>query len=410
MSEIETTEDLIKQIRELSILFKETKPTDPKTIEQYVLLICKGIYMHAEQIGATTCRQLLADAMKMPIRKPSYCYSSLLWAATKMAQVFTEFHFVPFLNLWNPTNLREEDRQTKRMQDGKLFPSLEERMVRFYFLAHLLRPEEQPTFDLERRFGFHDIKVMLVTRVKQADVKGRKMYFVKLMASDGTEAETELHTLRTNPLATSTKKNYVNVGQIYDVILKDKEKGDGVRVVDAFLSRTCLTDIFQTESGYVEHIDVEHSHIHIYDGYSRHFVSSGQKFINAQKGTFVSFVPVIPAQSKFKSAIIVTSNVSQLQLADEFPLREIWLTHIEESKGYAVWELTDKDSPVTEHLSQLQISLNETSPSCTSGTMGLDMAKEIFKTLAPGTTAKAVVFLKRGKDGQKRPTIRKNPS
>lgn len=400
------TEDILSQLKQLRVMYAEAAPTDQKSMEQYAWIVCKALNKHTEELGALMCRQMLADVMRMPLARPSLLYSSVLWAATKVASVFADFHFVPFLNIWNPVqNLRKEDFQPGKSEDGKAFPSLAERMTRMCLLAQLIRPEEKVSFSFEPQFGFHPVTPMVVTKVTQSDVKGRKMFFASLIATDGTEVMTEAHALRANPLVPSDKRHYANVGQMYNVVLRDKKDGAGLRVVDAVLSPTSLSDVFRTTVGYVDSIDAEHGHTHIFDSLSRHFVSSGQRFVRAQKGDFVLFVPVIPLNSKFKSAIILPCTKSKAELLQSFPPREIRITSINTEKQYIAWELTDAANPITEQLSVLQLSQGETSPSFTKGFMNLNAAKEMMPELAINQTVQAIIFLRRGKDKTKRPVV-----
>ena len=394
-------EDILSKLNELRTLFAEAAPTDARVQEQYAWLICKGINRHAQELGALLCRQLLADAMRLPLSKPSLLYSSLLWSATKVANTFTEFHYVPFLNLWKPDqNLRPEDFQQGKSEDGKTFPSLSERMVRTMLTAQLMRPEEQPAFALEQTFGFHQIKDMVVTKVSQSEVKGRKMFFVQLTDAEGQVVMAEAHALRPNPLMPSERKHYVNVGQLYRVLLRDKQDGTECRLVDAVLSAQPLHEVFPVETGYVEHLDAEHGHIHVYDAHSRHFVSSGQRFVKASVGQFVRFIPIVPRQSAFKSAIILGTATME-----DFPMREIRIVQVNPEKQYYLWELTDVSQPITETLSPLQLEKGETSPSFTKGFINMDEAHRWVGGLAQGQLLRAVVFLKRGRDKQKRPVV-----
>lgn len=424
-------ENILTQLQELRTLYAEAMPTDHKVIEQYAWIICKSINRHAEELGALACRQLLADLMRMPLPRPSMLYSSVLWSATKVASLYADFHFVPFLNLWNPTlHLRPEDfergkstghegeegnAQQANGQDIRTFPSLAERMVRGCMEAQLIRPEEKPNFMLKDWYGFHAIEPMVVTKVSQSEVKGRKMYFAQLTSQSGIEVVTEAHTLRTNPLTPSEGRHYANVGQLYNVLLRDKQDGSDMRVVDAVLSAHPLSAVFPVQTGYVEHIDHEHEHVHIFDSQSRHFVSSGQRFLKVNEGQFVSFVPIVPLKSKFKSAIVVPPAVPagtpataiQEALISSFPPREIRITFINKEKQYVAWELVDASQPITEQLSALQLSQGETSPSFDKGYINMSEALSMVLDLSVGQVLKAIIYLRRGKDKAKRPHVAK---
>lgn len=394
-------ESILTQLQQLRALYADAAPSDSKTQEQYAWLICKAINKHADELGALPCRQLLADVMRLPLQHPSALYSSILWAATKMASLFTEFRFVPFLQLWNPKdNLREEDYQQGKSDDGKVFPSLAERMTRAALTAQLIRPDESADGIEPQRFGFHPIVPMIVVKVSQSEIKGRKLFFATLSTPDGTEVMAETHALRTNPLTPTEARHYVNPGQMYNVLLRDKQDGSSMRIVDAVLSSQPLSDAFPIVTGYVEHIDQQHAHIHIFDALSRHFVSSGQRFVKVQEGQFVQFVPITPQKSNFKSAIIIGSSSM-----NSFPPREIHITRYNAEKQYYAWELTDPSAPITEQLSSLQLSQGSTSPSFTQGFVNASFAQGAVPDIAVGNILQTIVFLRRGKDGQKRPHI-----
>jgi len=400
-------ESVLTQLKNIRALYADAAPTDKKRVEEYAWIVCKGINKCAEELGGLMCRQLLADIMHMPIERPSVLYSSILWSATKVATLFPEFHFVPFLNIWGANdNLRTEDFEQKKDKDGKVFPSLAERMVKTVLLAEMIRPDEQPTQEINvQAFGYHPVAEMVVTKLIQAEVKGRKMWFANLISAEGMETSVEMHSLRRSPLIQSTERHYVNVGQLYNVVLKDKANSEEVRVVDAVLSQRSLVDAFPSCVGYVENYDSQNEHIHIYDGHSRHFVSSGQRFIKAEKGQLVTFVPIIPQKNLFKTAIIVKSQQSQDEMLNGFPLRDVRITNANSEKGYYSWQLLDEKSPITEILSPLQIAKGELSPSFTNGFVNMDVAKKYIPNINVGDVVKAIVFLRRGKDKQKRPFV-----
>ena len=174
-------------------------------------------------------------------------------------------------------------------------------------------------------------------------------------------------------------------------------------LLSSYLSSQRPSDLFPTEIGYIEHVDTEHSHMHIYDRHSRHFVAPVQRFSREKEGDFIRFIPIIPQNSKFKTAIILATVPSSSEEVKNI-LREIRITTINKEKGYAAWELIDKSHPITELLSPLQLSQGETSPSFTSGYINLGELKSPSKGDLEGF---ALIYLKRGKDRQKRPHIAK---
>lgn len=398
----ETFEERIDELRKL---YAEADSAPQEVVERYVGALCSAIIRHAEDLGALRCRQMLAEALQLPLERPSFLYSGLLKAATKMAALFPEFHYIPFLNLWKPNeNLRPDDFNPQKGKDGKTYPALTERMVKQVYHSLMLRPEEHLDFELTDHYGYLPICPMVVTKVIHTVSNERHLYFVQLTNTKGESLTCEMHLLKGNPLTSDPKKrNYVNIGQVYDVILRKRDKG--LKVIETMLSKHKITDLFKTEVGFVEHHDAEHEHIHIYDGQSRHFVSSGQRFVKAEQDSLVEFVPIIPKNSGFKMAIVVNTYKPQERLAEEFPWRELTITAINKEKGFCTWELADKSHPIVETLSDFQKANGEESEMFTNGFLDLQIAEETNTNLAVGSKGRALIYLHRGKDKKKRPRI-----
>lgn len=415
-NEIEKARELNAQLEHLRKCFNEAASTDPKVIDDYAWTIVKVLLSNAESVDPKRARQLLADCMRLPYQRPSKLHSALLSAGIKVSEQTNDLHFIPFLNIWNLRNFRSEDheRQANNREPSHPFPSLADRGVRRYALSRLLRPEEQlPEEQLAiikpelEKSGYLPMQQMLVTRLKSAMSKeGRKLLFVTLTSADGTEVECVSSQLKPNPLRVDVRsvRHYVNIGQLYDVIprMTQKKMDDGVgetmSIVGAFLSAKRAEEVFDVETGYVEAIDAQHEHIHVYDRHSRHFVAHVLRFSREQVGDFVQFIPVVPKTSKFKTAIITKKTTTPQPSADGI-VRTIRITDINEERHFASWQLVDATTPIAELLSPLQISQGETSPSFTSGYLSLTMP------LTVGGTYNAVVYLRRGKDGQKRPYV-----
>lgn len=437
-------ENIVSQLATIRKLFSEVSTNDPKVLSDYGWTFVKALLQNLPEIDSVTARQLLADCIKLPMERPSRFHSALLAAAVKVAQAYPEFHFATFLKMWGIENLRPEDKEQQKSADGKVFLSLEERAIRSLAHSLLVHPEDRQLlqtagFDsLLSSFGL-TILPMLVTRIKQAMGKdGRRYTFVTLTSPEGIEIECISHSLQPSPLhpLSEGKRHYVNIGQLYDVLLRSKAtvpdaspSGSDATVPDASASSStilssCLSsqrpsEVFPTEIGYIEHIDTEHSHIHVYDSHSRHFVASVQRFSREKEGDFVRFIPIIPTQNKFKTAIILATVPSDSSEVHSI-LREIRITTINKEKGYAAWELVNKDTPITELLSPLQLSQGETSPSFTTGYLNLtaiipDASSSGVTATVPdasasaliGTSHRALIYLKRGKDKQKRPFVAK---
>lgn len=419
-------DNLLSELSNLRKLFAESAPEDPQIISNYAWTIIKVILQHCSELGSTTARQLLADCIKLPLRRPSRVYSALLAAAVKVFNTYPDFRFATFLRMWDVNNFLVEDNEPQPIQDGNSIPPLVGRAAKALGNSLLIHPEDaaapespsplqnlQPSFAKLLNFRGYSIHQMLVTRIKQAEGKdGRRYTFVTLTSPEGLEVETVSHSLQPSPLhpLPEGKRHYANIGQLYNCLLRQKQdstsssslsSSSSFSLISAYLSSQRPSDIFPTEIGYIESIDQQHAHMHIYDSHSRHLVAPVQRFSREKAGDFVSFFPIIPAASKFKSAIIL-SIVPTSSPDVQGILREIRITHINQEKGYAAWELTDKTHPITETLSPLQFSLGETSPSFTSGY--LHLTAELASSLSL-STYKALIYLKRGKDRQKRPHI-----
>lgn len=416
------TESLIPQLQQLRELFAVAAPTDEKTVKDYAWIISKALNHEHEQIGSTGCRTLLADYLKLPVERPSLLHSTILAAAIKISQAYPEFRFAAFLKMWGIDNLRKEDHEKKTAADGKKYPSLAERTVRALAHSLLLHPEDRslefnhPSLQGNDGSSIFSILPMVVTRIKEATGKdGRKYLFVTLTSADGIEVETISHNLQVSPLhpLPGGKRHYINIGQLYDCLLSPHRGGDAkgreglssLSLITSYLSQQKAGDIFPTAVGYIASIDTEHGHMHIYDYHSRHFVATVQRFSREKAGDFVRFIPIIPQASKFKSALIL-STVSETSPEVSAILRDIRIIGVNEEKKYATWELIDKDNPVTELLSPLQVSQGEQSPTFTSGYLNLSETLSLTPTLGE-EGLKALIYLRRSKDNQKRPYVAK---
>lgn len=403
------SDNILQQLQNLRKLFAETAPTDSKIINDYAWVIAKCLHHNIEQIGSIECRWLLADYLKLNTERPSQLHSAILSAAIKVAKAYPEFRFAAFLQMWNINNFRPEDNERQKTNEGKSFPSLKERAVKALAHSVLLYPEYSSFPSLLISHGL-SVLPMLVTRIKEATGKdGRKYRFVTLVSPEGIEVESIANTLLPSPLQPlpEGKRHYVNIGQLYNVLLQSKATNvpdeSSLVLKEACLAQQKPQDLFPVETGYIESLDTTHGHMHTYDQHSRHFVAPIQRFSRETAGNFVRFIPVIPQASKFKTAIILTTIPDSAEEVQSI-LRDIRITFINKEKGYASWELLEKDHPITELLSPLQLSQGETSPSFTNGFLHLDDQLASSLTLSP---YKALIYLKRGKDRQKRPHVAK---
>lgn len=413
------SENIIQQLSNLRQLFADALPTDSKTINDYAWIIAKALNREHERLGSIRCRQFLADYLKLPTERPSRLHSAILSAAIKVAEKHADFRFASFLKLWGIEKLRPEDYERQHAQDGKSFPSLAERTARTLGHSLLLHPErttnaEEASSAMDQflsSFGLH-ISTMIVTRIKEAKGKdGRKYLFVTVTSPEGLEIETISHNLQPSPLQPlpEGKRHYVNIGQLYDVLFYQKQgnvtvPNDSSLVIKAaYLSPKKAQDYFPTAIGYIEAVDSAHGHMHIYDKHSRHFVAPIQRFTKEVAGDFVRFIPIIPAASKFKTAIIqvaVPSDSTEVQSI----LRDVRIFHIDEKRGFASWVINDSDEPLTELLSPIQLSEGMQSPVFRQGYISL-ASPLLTAPLEIGTTLRVLVYLRRSKGGAKHPHI-----
>ena len=361
--------------------------------------------------GSVEARRLLAEYFQLNLPCPSRLHSAILSCAVRMAKAFADFHFVPFLNLWGLENLRPDDSVPLVDGTARRIPSLSERMVKAYAYSLLFHPDEHLEEDAEallrptlQRLGFSIQReagpVDLVTRLlavgmSQTEVHGRKMTFVQLITPDGEEMSVEVHVLT----AFSRMRYSEMEGKMFDALLRLSEKGN-VRIEAAVPSREDVSGIFPTAVAYVEHIDSGHQHIHLYDNLSRHLVSRFRT-TSLVKGQYVEIVPVIPKRSTFKTAVILRTLPGG---AEAFGYREARIVSVNESQGYAVWELLPDASGQVQGITEE--GAPEFLPPYTQGYLNKSLCDEKSCPLPRiGAMIAVITFLKRGKDGRKRPYV-----
>lgn len=347
-------------------------------------------------IPSVNAREILVEFLKLGTEKPSRLYSSFLGLATKMATQFPDFHFVPFLRIWGLSNLLPEDKEARTDESGKRFPSLTERIAKALSYSALFHPEE--TLDPEmQQFNTRGsiIQQLIATQTSTAEVKRRKMTFVRFMSQDGTEYSTEVHTI-TN----FQKISYKDIpNRLFSALLRKKEDGK-LTIEAAVLSSAPIEEAYPAAIGYVEYIDLQHDHIHIYDYQSRHYIAIKSN-IHPQVGTYVQFIPLIPKESNFKTAVI-TKILQPLEGPAAFGLRTARITHIDNVNHYCAWELLPSPDGSTSPI----IEANTTTPSFTTGFLSKQLLQQTGIDLPKlNTPIQIIVFLKRGKDKQKRPYV-----
>jgi tetratricopeptide (TPR) repeat protein len=82
----------------------------------------------AEQVNLGAVKRNLNDYLKLNVEKPSLLHSCVLQLAAKLAGQ-DKFNMLVFSRLWNLDNLRPEDFERFRAEDGKEYPSLAEKVI-----------------------------------------------------------------------------------------------------------------------------------------------------------------------------------------------------------------------------------------------------------------------------------------
>lgn len=84
--------------------------------------------MAAENINLGAVKRNLNDYLKLDVEKPSLLHSCILQLAAKLASQ-NKFSMLVFSRLWNLDNLRPEDFERFRAEEGKEYPSLAEKVI-----------------------------------------------------------------------------------------------------------------------------------------------------------------------------------------------------------------------------------------------------------------------------------------
>jgi tetratricopeptide (TPR) repeat protein len=84
--------------------------------------------MAAESVNLGAIKRNLNDYLKLDTEKPSLLHSCVLQLAAKLASQ-DKFSMLVFSILWNLDNLRPEDYERFRAEDGKEYPSLAEKVI-----------------------------------------------------------------------------------------------------------------------------------------------------------------------------------------------------------------------------------------------------------------------------------------
>lgn len=342
-------------------------------------------YLNAnlETLSSQEARTLLASYMKIPLQRPSLLHSCILGVAVKMTERYADFRFPQFLTAWGyDRNLRAEDRQKQTGKDGRTYLSLQERTERAaksYALHHAEQRQDVAAVISEGQ-EISGITPMIATKMYETERNGRRMKSVKLIAGDGKELLADSHQFKCKP--------WEIVGNVFDVLTRTSAEGN-MRVAEIAASQKPVSELFPPVVGYVDRFDSQHQHYHIFDSLSRHFVAEAPK-LRPNVGNYVMFSPVIPAQDKFKSAIII-NGISLDEGRKAFGIYDAVVKYVNTEKGYFYYQITSAipstpEGTITQEGSA-QLSLLNGAP------------------LNVGQPLRLIMFLKRGKDGTKRNAV-----
>ncbi len=243
-------------------------------------------------LGSVEARRLLAAYIRLHVQRPSLVNSCMLGLALKIAAVYPDFRLPQFLKaLGYDTCLREEDCQSQTGKDGRRYLSLRERVERARASYLLHHPGEDGD-------GCDAIAHMLAVKVFEKERQGRKHRFVKLVAPDGLSMVADSHQFPCKP--------WEIAGRLFDVLTRASKQGNE-RAAEIVVSAKKVSDVFSVETGYVDGIDMQHGHVHVFDVHSRHFVAdrAALQVKGVAKGSFVRFCPVIAHDDPFKCAAII---------------------------------------------------------------------------------------------------------
>lgn len=338
-------------------------------------LIFRYLQNNYKEIGSQLSRTLLAAYMRLDIQRPSLVHSCILSIAVKVSEAYDDFRFPQFLSVWGyEDNLRDEDSMRQTGKNGRSYLSLKEKVER-RLLSYRLRHHDADSLQDE------GIRTVFAVKVFERQMNGKRRYFAKLVAPDGLELTADSHLFPCKPWEIQ--------GRLFDVSLL-VSKGGRPRVAEIVASVRKAEDVFPLAVGYVEGVDASHGHYHVFDSLSRHFVA--EKPIQTVKaGDFVMFSPVIPAEDKFKSAV-VAKVLPHAEGLERFGLLKSRVTYINRDDGYLRYSITSAIPDTPEGVIQRE------------GFASLSAVADerARKSLAVGNDISMLLFLKRGKDGEKR--------
>lgn len=400
----------------LRILYHEMRNVTQMEKDAYGWSICRVIGDSMEEMGSLACRRMMVEYFAIGAEPLSRLHSYILSLASKMAMLFPDFQFVSFLSVWGLQNVIPNDNEVFiDEKTGRRYSSLLERTAKGYAYSLLFHDIDITVVAAYRdadkllrpyltNMGYYDVLPMVATKLFKCVVRGRDMTFVRLVGFDGTEASAELQcVIRYKVMNWDKIEN-----TMFRVLLKapkNEESNPNATaplVVEAMVPSVMVgtekkdCERFGKAVGYVDHVDVRHGYIHVYDSLSRHFVAHNSR-CSVSVGEFVEFIPIVPKESVFKTAVL-TRVLSAIDGPLAFGVRDVRVTYVDSVNCYCAWELVDTEVPIREvgragtsftkgFISQKVIQAN-----------GIEMPKF-------GEVISVIVFLKRGKDRIKKPEV-----
>ena len=326
---------------------------------------------------SVTARTLLAAYMKLHVKRMSLIDSCMLGMAVNISETYSDFKLPKFLEAWGYDQfLRPQDLQRQTGKDGRQYLSLKERVERALQSYRLHHPEES---DGE----CEGVVSMYAAKVFEKEKDGRKRWYVKLVATNGSELIADSHQFPCRPWEIS--------GRMFDVLTRVSKQGNE-RVSDIVASRKHVDEVFSVEVGFVEFIDESHGHIHVYDSQLRHFVAekSAHTALKISVGNYVRFCPIIANGDHFKSAAMVS-------VMDKYEGR----------KAFGIYEAKVEYANVKDRYIRYSIeSAIRYTPEGNIIKAGFastaNLPEDVRNGMVQGSHVHLVLFLKRGKDGMKR--------
>lgn len=327
-------------------------------------------------IGSVTARTLLAAYMKLHVKRMSLVDSCMLGMAVKISETYGDFKLSKFLEAWGYDScLRAQDLQRQTGKDGRQYLSLKERVERALQSYRLHHPEEC-------NGECEGIVSMYAAKVFEKEINGRKLRYVKLVATNGSELIADSHQFPCRPWEIS--------GRIFNVLTRVSKQGNE-RVSEIVASAKRVDEAFSAEVGFVEFIDESHGHIHVYDSQSRHFVAdkSAHTALKISVGNYVRFCPIIANGDHFKSAAIV-SVMDKYEGRKAFGIYEAKVEYANVKDRYIRYSL-ESAIRYTPEGNIINAGFASTA----------NLPEDVRNGMVQGSHVRLILFLKRGKDGMK---------